>query len=119
VHVGAAEVPVDGADGQTECLRQQFELEVHLDEPVDQDAAHLLVDVRLLLHVVAVGLVVQFGLEAVGVHVHGLQRAVECIQRVFHVARLFLALEVDRVHHTGIPLVHEVGVLVLLDLYVV
>ena len=52
VHV---KVPVDDLDRQEEGLGHQTELEVHLHEPVDQDGAHLVVDVGLLVHVVLGG----------------------------------------------------------------
>jgi len=52
-------------------------------------------------------------------HVHGLQRAVERVQLVLHVAGPLPALKVDRINHTRVPLVHEVGVEVLLHLDVV
>ena len=45
------EVAIDQVDGQVQGLRHQLELQVHLDEPVDEDRAHLLVDVLLLCDV--------------------------------------------------------------------
>ncbi len=43
----ALEEAVDQVDGEAQRLGHELELEVHLDEPVDQDCAHALVDVRL------------------------------------------------------------------------
>lgn len=66
-----------------------------LDQPIHEYAAHLLVDVGLLLHVVTVCLVVQFGVETVLVHVYSLECTVECIGCILHVTCLAFALEVD------------------------
>jgi len=49
------QVAVDQVDGQVEDVRGQLELVVNLDEPVNEDGAHLLVDVGLDGHVVRVG----------------------------------------------------------------
>ena len=46
------EVAVDQVDGEVHRLGAQLELVVHLDQPVDEDRAHLVVDVKLAaLHV--------------------------------------------------------------------
>eukprot|EP00964_Phaeocystis_antarctica_P158180 scaffold128693_cov68-Phaeocystis_antarctica.AAC.18 len=45
------EEAVDQVDRQVQRLRHQLEMQVHLDQPVDQDRAHLDVDVGLLAHV--------------------------------------------------------------------
>ena len=45
------EVPVDDVHGQVERLGDQLELEVDLDEPVDEDRPHALVDEGLVVHV--------------------------------------------------------------------
>mmetsp|Transcript_87477 Transcript_87477/g.225329 ORF Transcript_87477/g.225329 Transcript_87477/m.225329 type:complete len:294 (+) Transcript_87477:666-1547(+) len=42
---------VDDVDRQEECLRAELVLLVDVHEPVDEDGAHLRVDVRLLVHV--------------------------------------------------------------------
>ena len=39
---------VDELEAEVQSLLTELELEVHLDEPVDEDAAHLLVDLHLL-----------------------------------------------------------------------
>ena len=46
------EEAIDEVVREEKGLRHQFELEMHLDEPVDEDSAHLVVDVRLDEHVV-------------------------------------------------------------------
>lgn len=81
---------------------------MYFGQPVDQDATHFLIDVRLLFDVVAVRLEVCLSFETVVVHVDCLQRAVECVSCVFAVARCLAALEVDAVHHGCVPTVHEV-----------
>ena len=45
------QVAVDEVHREVQRLGHELELEVHLDQPVDEDRAHLLVDVRLLPHV--------------------------------------------------------------------
>lgn len=47
----ALEEAVDDVDGEVQRLGAELKLEVHLDEPVNEDLTHLGVDVRLLLHV--------------------------------------------------------------------
>jgi hypothetical protein len=66
-----------------------------LYQPIHQYAAHLFVDVGLLLHVVTVCLVVQFGVETVLVHVYSLKSTIECIACILDVTCLAFALEVD------------------------
>jgi hypothetical protein len=51
-HALHAQVPVDEVGCQEQRLWHQLELQVHLNEPVDQNGAHLLVDVRLPRHVI-------------------------------------------------------------------
>ena len=46
------EEAIDEVVGEEERLRHELELQVHFDEPIDQDGAHLVVDVRLDAHVV-------------------------------------------------------------------
>ena len=48
-------VPVDEVDGEVQRLRHQLELEVNLDQPIDEDGTHALVDVGLVLHVGGAG----------------------------------------------------------------
>ena len=81
VHV---EVPVDDLDRQEEGLGHQPELEVHLDKPVDQDGTHLVVDVRLLVHVVLGHVAVLDGL-VVGVDVLDVLRLTEVVVLVLGV----------------------------------
>lgn len=59
------QVPVDQVDGQKQTLYLELELEVHLDDPVNEDAPHPFGDVRLLFHILRLGLVVVFDLEVV------------------------------------------------------
>ena len=47
----AHEVPVEDVDAQPEREGLQLEAVVHLDQPVDQNGAHFLVDVLLRVHV--------------------------------------------------------------------
>ena len=51
------QVSVDDGHSEVECFLQQCELEVHQDEPVNQDGSHLRVHMRLLGHVFWVDLV--------------------------------------------------------------
>ena len=51
-------VPVNQVDSHEQALHLQFELEVDLDDPVNEDAPHPFRDVRLLLHVLHPWLVV-------------------------------------------------------------
>lgn len=85
VHVLLREIAVDRADRHLECFGQQLELEVHLDQPVHKNAPHLLVHVALVLHLAGVGLELTFGLEAVFMHVFGLERAVEGVPGLLEV----------------------------------
>ena len=50
-HLLPLEVAVDEVDRQVERLRHELELEMDLDQPIDEDGAHPLVDVGLVLHV--------------------------------------------------------------------
>ena len=47
----AFEAPVNEVDGQVQCLRDELEFQVDFDQPIDEDGAHPLVDVRLSFHV--------------------------------------------------------------------
>lgn len=47
-----AEVSIDQVGRQKQRLRHKLEFEVHFDEPVNQNGAHFLVDVRLTRHVI-------------------------------------------------------------------
>jgi hypothetical protein len=55
-------VSVDEIDRYEKCLRQQLKLSVDVEQPVDKDRAHVLVYLRLALHVGGVWLGVAFGL---------------------------------------------------------
>ena len=44
-------VSVNNGDGEVECLLQKIELEVHLDQPVNEDGPHFGIDFWLPLHV--------------------------------------------------------------------
>lgn len=57
------QVPVDDVHRQKEGLRQQFEVVVSLNEPIDQSGTDGLLDPWLLLHVVWVNAPLQFGLK--------------------------------------------------------
>ena len=50
-HLLSLEVSVDEVDREVERLRHELELEMDLNEPIDEDGAHPLVDVGLVLHV--------------------------------------------------------------------
>ena len=45
-------VSIDKAHRQEQGLRQEFEFQVHLNDPVDEDCPHLFVDVALVAHIV-------------------------------------------------------------------
>lgn len=45
------QIAVDQVDCEEECLGFHPELHLHLDDPIDEDASHLGVDVRLLVDV--------------------------------------------------------------------
>ena len=45
------QVAVDDVDTQIKGLRFEFELKVHLDQPVNEDGTHFFIDVLLLAHV--------------------------------------------------------------------
>jgi len=87
---------------------------VHLDQPVDQNATHLLIDIFLGLHVVVVRLKGRLRLQAVPVDVLGLQRAVECICGFGPVDSLEFTLEVNALDHRPLPALHEKGGHILL-----
>ena len=50
-HSLALQVPVNKVDCEIERLMNHLEFEVNLNEPVNQDGSHLLIDVFLLGHV--------------------------------------------------------------------
>lgn len=114
VHVGNGQVAVDGGNCEVKSFGQQLELEVDFNQPVNQNPTHLFVDVGLGFHLIRVGFVVCLGFEAVVVHIHCVQRAVEGILAVPDVAVLLVALEVDAVDDGGIPAIHEVGLFLFL-----
>jgi len=114
VHVGTGQLPVNGRNGEVERFGKQFEFEVHLNQPVDEDAPHFLVDVGLRLHVVCLRFHVCLGVETVVVHVNRLECAVQRVLAVLHVTCLLAPLEVDAVDHGCIPAVHEVRLFLFL-----
>ena len=50
-HLLPLEVAIDEVHREVERLRHELELEMDLDQPIDEDGAHPLVDVGLVLHV--------------------------------------------------------------------
>lgn len=52
MHLLLLTVPVNQVDGEEERLWEQFESEMDLNNPVDQNSPHFLIDVVLLTHVV-------------------------------------------------------------------
>lgn len=59
-HHDLFQVPVNHVYGQEQALGLQLELEVHFNDPVDQDASHSLCDLRLVFHVLVLRLVHHF-----------------------------------------------------------
>ena len=45
------QITIDYVDGKKECLWLQLEAQVHLNDPIDKNATHLLIDVDLHAHV--------------------------------------------------------------------
>lgn len=97
MHVSTSQLAVDGADCQKQGFRQQSEFQVDFGQPVYEDAAHLFIHIRLAFHLLRVCSQVALGLQAVGVHVLGLQCAIERIGAVLLVAFILSGLEVDAV----------------------
>lgn len=52
MHLLLLTVSVNQVDGEEERLWEQFESEMDLNNPVDQNSPHFLIDVVLLTHVV-------------------------------------------------------------------
>jgi hypothetical protein len=68
------EVTINEIDRQVERLRDELELQVDFHQPVDQDRTHLLVDVRLRLHVHGSDGRNRFAFAEVVVHVFDVRR---------------------------------------------
>ena len=58
--LGFFEIAIDEVNGQEEGLVDELELQVDVDEPVDENGAHFLIDVCLLGHVAGLGEVTAF-----------------------------------------------------------
>ena len=63
------EEPVDEVVREEERLRDELELEVHLNEPIDENRAHSIIDVALLAHIVGWHRIFRLGAAVVRINV--------------------------------------------------
>lgn len=72
---------------------------MNFDQPVHKDAPHFFIDIGLLFHVIAVGLVVQLSVKTVVVDINRLKRTVEGVKGISHITCFLATLEVNAVHY--------------------
>lgn len=96
-HLVVLQVSVNDVDGQVQGLGHHFKLEMNLDQPVNKDATHSLIDEVLLRHVVGVDLKLLFRRPEEVVHSIDVLGAEELVVSIADIDVVSLTLHVHTV----------------------
>ena len=87
-------VSVNQIHGQVQTFRDQLELEMYLNQPVNQNRSHFFIDVLLLLQVSILSRMLTLGLKEIFEYLYCIFSTLLWILRIFKINRVYHLFEI-------------------------